>query len=251
VKITRSRGVTVSNNDISRNYSSGLWLDESVYDSRVVGNTLADNEWTGIQLELSAKGVVADNTITGGKAGIQLMNTSGVRVYNNSIGGVSQYGLKITQDERRQATAPTGQDRRQPIPDPTMTWVTGDITVANNAFGSGGYYQVVVFDSKTNRSADSMGVTVTGNVFNKRVTTAQATLVGWGAGDNKTIVRLDSAAAVNAKNATWRNAETGSVLGLGSMLSLLTSSVGIASALPADIATLIGQPTTARRIGAF
>jgi len=251
IKITRSRGVTVSNNDISRNYSSGLWLDESVYDSKVIGNTVEGNEWTGIQLELSSKAVVAGNTITGGKAGLQLMDTDDVRVYNNSIGGFSQYGIKVTQDERRQATAPTGQDRRRPIPDPTMTWVTGKITIANNAFGSGGYYQVFVLDSKTHRSADSMGITVTGNAFNQRRTTAQATLVGWGAGDNKTVTRLDSVAALSAKNGSWRNVETSGVLDLGGMGSLLASSLGIVSTLPADVAALLGQPGTARRIGAF
>ena len=251
IKITRSRGVTVSNNEISRNYSSGLWLDESVYDSKVIGNIVADNEWTGVQLELSSKAVVADNVITGGKAGLQLMNTDDVQVWNNSIGGVSQYGIKISQDERRQATAPTGQDRRRPIPDPTMSWETGDITVANNAFGAGGYYQVFVFDSKTNRSADAMNVIVTGNVFNKRVTTAQATLVGWGAGDNRTVTRLDSIAAISARKPAWRNVETGQALSLGSMVSLLTSSVGIASGLPASLAALVGQPTGTKKIGTF
>jgi parallel beta-helix repeat protein len=251
VKITRSRGVTVSNNDVSRNYSSGLWLDESVYDSKVVGNTVVDNEWTGIQLELSSKAVVAGNTVTGGKTGIQIIGTDDVRVYNNSVGGFSQFGVKVLQDERRQATAATGQDRRRPIPDPTMSWVTGKITIANNAFGSGGYYQVYVLDSKTNRSADSMGVTVTGNAFNQRRTTAQATLVGWGAGDNKTVTRFDTVSALSVKNSSWRNVETSSVLDLGGMTSLLTSSLGIVSALPSDIAALLGQPGTARRIGAF
>jgi parallel beta-helix repeat protein len=251
VKITRSRGVTVSNNEVSRNYSSGLWLDESVYDSKVVGNTVVDNEWTGIQLELSSKSVIAGNTVTGGKAGIQVIGSDDVRIYNNSVGGFSQFGVKVLQDERRQATAATGQDRRRPIPDPTMSWVTGKITIANNAFGSGGYYQVYVLDSKTNRSADSMGITVTGNAFNQRRTTAQATLVGWGAGDNKTVTRFDTVSALSAKNSSWRNVETSQVLDLGGMTSLLTSSLGIVSALPSDIAALLGQPGTARRIGAF
>jgi parallel beta-helix repeat protein len=251
VKITRSRGVTVSNNDVSRNYSSGLWLDESVYDSKVVGNTVVDNEWTGIQLELSSKSVIAGNTVTGGKAGIQIIGSDDVRIYNNSVGGFSQFGVKVLQDERRQATAATGQDRRRPIPDPTMSWVTGKITIANNAFGKGGYYQVYVLDSKTNRSADSMGITVTGNAFNQRRTTAQATLVGWGAGDNKTVTRFDSTSALAGKNSSWRNVETSSVLDLGAMTGLLTSSLGIVSALPSDIAALLGQPGTARRIGAF
>ena len=41
------------------------------------------------------------------------------------------------------------------------------------------------------------------------------------------------------------------MLDLGGMTSLLTSSLGIVSALPSDIAALLGQPGTARRIGAF
>ena len=38
---------------------AGLWLDESTYDSYVVGNTVADNTTSGIQFEISEKGVVA------------------------------------------------------------------------------------------------------------------------------------------------------------------------------------------------
>ena len=37
----------------------------------------------------------------------------------------------------------------------------------------------------------------------------------------------------------------------GGMGSLLASSLGIVSTLPADVAALLGQPGTARRIGAF
>ena len=251
VKITRSRGVTVQGNDISRNFSSGLWLDESVYDADVVGNTVAGNEFTGIQYELTSKGVIADNVITGGKVGVQLINAAGIDVVNNSIGGTSQMAVKILQDERRPATASTGHDPRRPKVDPTVTWLTGDITIANNAFGSGGWFQVYVLDKATRRSADSMGIDITGNAFNQRVTTAQATLVGWGGGDNTTVRRFDSVAALSAAKPAWRNVQTKGVLGLDQMASLLSSSTGVAWALPAAVAALVGQPTGTKRIGAF
>ena len=251
VKITRSRGVTVRDNEISRNLSGGLWLDESVYDARVVGNTLVDNEWFGIQMELSSKAVIADNTVTGGEVGVHLFDSNGVDVVNNSIGGFSKMGLKIEQDERRQASSGTGQDPRRPKPDPTVTWITGDITVANNAFGTGGWFQVYVLDKATRRSADSMGIDIVGNAFNQRVTTSQATLVGWGGGDNVTVKRFDSVAAMQAAKPGWRNVQTGGVLGLGSMLSFLTQSAGSAWALPASLAALVGQPTGTKKIGTF
>jgi parallel beta-helix repeat protein len=251
VKITRSRGVTVRDNEISRNLSGGLWLDESVYDADVVGNTLTDNQWFGIQLELTSKAVVADNTVTGGEVGIHLFDTNGVDVVNNSIGGFSKMGVKIEQDERRQATSGTGQDPRRPKPDPTVTWVTGDITIANNAFGAGGWFQVYVLDKATNRSADSMGIDIVGNAFNQRVTTSQATLVGWGGGDNKTVRRFDSVAALTAAKPAWRNVQTRGVLGLGDMLSFLTSSTAVAVPLTAEIAALVGQPVGTKRVGSF
>jgi len=251
VKITRSRGVTVRGNDVSRNTGGGIWLDESVYDARVVGNAVVDNTWFGIQLELSSKAVVADNVVTGGEVGVHLFDANGVDVVNNSIGGFSKMGVKIEQDERRQATSGTGQDPRRPKPDPTVTWVTGDITVANNAFGTGGWFQVYVLDKATHRSADSMGIDIVGNAFNQRVTTSQATLVGWGAGDNATVRRFDSVAALVAAKPAWRNVQTTGVVGLGSMLSFLTAQRGVAVPLTSEWAALLGQPAGTRRIGAF
>ena len=152
VKITRSRGVTVSNNDVSRNYSSGLWLDESVYDSKVVGNTVVDNEWTGIQLELSSKAVVAGNTVTGGKTGIQIIGTDDVRVYNNSVGGFSQFGIKVAAGR-----ASSGHGGHRPGPSPADPRPDDDAgsrarsPSRTTPSAAAGTYQVYVLDAKTNR----------------------------------------------------------------------------------------------------
>ncbi|MCU1478505.1 MAG: hypothetical protein JWQ64_3198 [Subtercola sp.] len=252
MKITRSRGVTITNNNTSSNYGSGIWLDESCYDATITDNTSSSNQYTGIQLELGSTAIIANNDLSNEQFGMQIIDSSNVKIFNNTMGGNTKFDVRIEQDERRQAAAgAVGRDPRQPVPDPTVTWVTKNITVSNNVFGSGGFWQIYAFDAETNVSADAMALTITGNLFNQRTTNAQPTLVGWGLGDNTTVTRLDTVAAIQAKNPAFVNTETSSSLPLSGMTSALASAQSAAVALPADVAAAVGQKAGVKKVGRF
>jgi nitrous oxidase accessory protein NosD len=253
VKIARARDVTVVNNDTSRNFGSGIWLDESCYDITIVGNTSNDNEYTGIQLELSAKAVIADNSTSGGQTGIQIIDTGDVQLFNNTMGSNSKMGLALLQDERRQAVASyEGQDPRQPSVDATVPWLTRDIVVSDNVFADGGRFSVYALDQKTRIPVDRWNLVITGNLFTRRVATTDPSMVAWGQGDNATLVRYETPEALAAaKGATWRNTMTPSSTSSAGMAQHLASASVAAVPLPASIAALVGQPAEVRHVGTF
>ena len=252
IKIGRSRDVTVRDNDTSRNLGSGIWFDESVYDITVTGNTSNDNEYTGIQLELSDTAVVADNSTTGGQTGINLMNTGNVKLFHNTMGGNAKFGLSLLQDERRQSNpAFAGQDPRRPAVDPTVPWITRNITVSDNVFASGPLFSIYALDQKTGIAVDRWNLVITGNLFSKRVGTSGPSMVAWGQAD-KSLVRYETPEALAAaKGTSWRNTMTSSPTSLAGMAAYLATAAANAVPLPAVIAALIGQPSGVRHVGIF
>lgn len=253
IKVTRSRGVDISNVDTSDNDGTGIWLDESVYDATIVNSRSNDNTVDGIEAELSDHVIVANNELNGNKMGVLIYNTANAQIYNNDIGGNRLFGVKLAQDERRQAdTNRTGHDRRRPLPDPTLTWITKNVTVSNNVFGSGGLFQIYALDGVTNIPVDNMNLVITGNLFNQRLTGAQSTLVGWGGGDNRTVTRYDSVQALaKAKGSRWNNVETTAVLPIASMIAAIKSALGVAVGIPDDVAAAIGIKSGSKGLGVF
>lgn len=249
VKITRSRGVTVSNNEVNGNNSNGIWCDESCYDVVVANNTVQDNFKVGINIELSQKVVVANNKVARQDTNIEIQNTGDARVFNNSIEGGRTFGVMLRQDARLQSNPNVaGHDPRQPNPDTTVPWITKNVVISNNAFGASTGYQIYGLDMA------HMGVTITGNMFNRRVTTAQSTLVAYGLYPNSgEYVHYQSPEALSANvNVSWVNLQTPNVLGISAMSTLLGSAASsIAVPLPSDIATMIDEKAGAKKIGAF
>lgn len=251
-KITRSRNVTFSNTEASRNIGSGIWFDESCVGITIANSTANSNTKHGIELEISEKAIVANNEAAeNGDTGILIFDTGSVRVFNNNIGGNRLFAVQLKQDQRRQADASfAGHDPRQPIPDPTNPWITRNVTVSNNAFGTGGYFQFYALDQKTNISADNMNITMTGNLFNKRVAKTDPTMVAWGGTDNVTVTRYETPQALAAaKNTSWRNGLTATSLTLAQMSAEIQAAQSIAVAVPADIAAAIGVAAGTKRLG--
>jgi len=253
IKVTRSRGVTISNVNASSNNGNGIWFDESVYNGSVVNSTASNNTFDGIIAEISDHILVAGNQLNDNKMGVQIYNTANVEVLNNDIGGNAQFGVKLAQDERRQAnTSITGHDRRQPLPDPTLTWVVKNVTIENNAFGNGGLYQVYGLDGVTNIPMDDMQVTITGNLFNQHTTPTDSYLVGWGGADNTTVTRYSTPAAVaQAKNTAWVNSSTTGSIPIADMTAAKASAATTAVPLPVDVAAATGQPVGTKTVGVF
>ena len=67
-------------------------------------------------------------------------------------------------------------------------------------------------------------------------------MVAWGKGDNKTLERYETPAALAAaKNGGWKNAQIGSAKPILSMASDKTTNASVAVAIPSDVATASGR----------
>ena len=255
VKITASRGVVARNNEFKNNKGSGLWFDVSCYDLKVVGNDSQNNRAVQISIEISSKVVVANNTAIGGVIGILVYDSSDLKIWNNEVGQTTKFAIQLSQDARRQAAAgnPEGRDPRAPIPDPTVTWILKNVTVSNNVFGNGGYFQFYALDKETNRPADSMNIVLNGNLFNKRVNknTSQPTMVAWGQGDNHTLVRYETPTELKAKNSSWTNAQTPDSYKITDMGGFKTQFASVALPLPSDVASAAGLTAGTKRLGRY
>jgi parallel beta-helix repeat protein len=253
LKIVRSRGVTVRNSTFRSNAGPGLWLDESVYDMKIVGNEMRDNSGHGTSLEISAKALFANNIVTNnGGFGIKVNNTSNVQLWNNTFSG-NDRSINVVQDTRRPTSAGTaGRDPRQPFPDPTMTWLNGPTQVMNNVVANqrSGNCMFCVEDYSHLRSAAQMGVTANSNVYNRPNTSTPTLLVVWsrGAGDPAVYPTLTAfRSATGQEGAGQLINGTGAVDVDGNVRALTNT----AQPMPAAIAQVVGVATGSRRHGAW
>jgi parallel beta-helix repeat protein len=253
-KFHKSRGVTIRDSRFTNNLASGLWFDQSNYDMKITGNEVSNNSHHGIFLEISAKGVVANNLVTGNDDwGLLISNTSDVQVWNNTFVDNAN-GIWLVQDSRRPDNFP-GNDPRY-YPDPTMTWLIGPATFANNVLtDSGGYAAMVnVQDTTGQRSAEQIGVTTNSNLYNSATNSPTKRLVSWARSGTSTSAHYTSLPTFTGVTGQELN-------GLQIVGPMVVDDAGnptgsmpaasIARPLPAAIAALIGQPTGTQRLGAW
>jgi parallel beta-helix repeat protein len=259
IKVGRSRNVTVTNSSVSKNLGQGYWSDVSVYDTRILNSNVVGNRAAGVFLEISARGTVANNLISGnGGDGVKINNTSSVKIYNNTVVRNGR-ALNLVQDTRRPANTSYGDDPRYPN-DPEMTWLLGPVTVRNNVIGlptASANCVLCVEDYSHERTAAQMGVTSNGNVFNRASSGSTRWLTVWSRGS----VNINPSVYTTLPQHRSGTGQDGISLGYdGSTLvssnGTLSSTVRAkastaAAALPSDIAALIGQPTGTRKLGVF
>ncbi len=171
------------------------------------------------------------------------------------MGGSSLFGIKLAQDERRQASIGSYNEARdsryKTVVDPTITWVTRNIQVSNNVFGNGGSFQIYALDGKTSRAVDTWGVTINGNLFNPRLVSSQPTMVAWGKGDNKTLERYETPVTLAAaKNSGWKNAQVATSKSVDSMDADKKTYSSTAVAIPSDVASAAGLTSGSKVLGA-
>jgi parallel beta-helix repeat protein len=258
MKVGQTRGLLVRNSDFSSNLAHGFWIDLSVYDSKFLNNRFADNSANGLYLEISAKAVVADNLISGnGEFGIMVNNTSDVKIWNNTIVGNGR-PLDIVQDPRRN-TNPNDQavDSRQPWPDPTMPWTLGPVIMANNVIGAAranANCLLCVEDYSHAKSAEQMGITANGNVYNRPGPSQPTWIAVWSRGTVVNPFVFTTLAALTAQTGQEANGLDligASIVDANGTLAASVSSQAASRALPlpADIAALTGQPAGTRQLG--
>ena len=252
-KVHRSRGVAITNSVYSGNLGNSLWFDESVYGITVTGNDVLRGTGNGVVLELSATANVANNRIIGNTLdGLLISDTGNVNVWNNTLTANAR-GINITQGTRRASNLATaGHDPRQALPDPTVTWITENITVSNNVVADGTFKcMLCVEDYSHERSAAQMNVVSDGNVFKRTSATAPVWATVWSRGAGDPAV-YNSIAAYSA--ATGQDANSVAIDGgdAATLAATVSSSAATASRpLPAPIASLVGKNTGARHLGAW
>ena len=259
VKVGRTRSVLVKDTSISGNLGHGYWSDVSVYDTKVLNSNLVQNRATGIFLEISAVGTIANNLVDGnGAEGIKINNTSSVTVYNNTVVRNAR-PINIVQDSRTPANTSYGHDSRYPN-DPVMTWRIGPVTVRNNVVGlpnSNGNCVLCVEDYTHTRTAAQMGVTSNSNVFNRVNAGNPDWLTVWSRGAtnvNPAVYGTLSAYRSGTGQDKISLAYDGPVVvsSTGALTSTVKSKAStVATALTSSIAALIGQPAGTRYLGAF
>jgi parallel beta-helix repeat protein len=198
-KITRSRRIVLEDNVSERNVGTGLWLDDSTADARVVRNLVRDNAHTGIDVEISTRAVVASNVVARNRTGISVNNASDVRVYNNTLSrnGVN---LAVTDDERVNAEP---AERALGI-----TWVTARVTFVNNLLsGPAGaatpFLLVRDYNSSPLKPAEAMLATSDHNGFYRPRRSVPGPLVEWWRGTARALYA--SLAAYQAGTGRDRN----------------------------------------------
>ena len=259
VKAGRTRGILVKDTSISGNLGHGYWSDVSTYDTKVLNSNIVRNSATGIFLEISARGTIANDLVDGnGAEGIKINNTSSVTVYNNTVVRNAR-PINIVQDSRTPANTSYGHDPRYPN-DPEMTWLVGPVTVRNNVFGlpnSSANCVLCVEDYTHTRTAAQMGVTSNGNVFNRVNAGDPDWLTVWSRGSlnpNPAVYGTLSAYRSGTGQDTTSLAYAGAVVvsTTGGLSSTVQGKAGtVAAALPSSIGALIGQPTGTRYLGAW
>lgn len=256
-KIVRSRGVTVTDSVFVHNFGPGLWFDESVYNGTVTGNDVVDNAGHGLIVEISSTFTIADNIVSGNRDnGMKINDASSVQIWNNTVVGNGR-PINIVQDARRATQVSTpGHDKRQPVPDPTVTWVIGPVTVSNNIISdTTANCLLCVEDYSRQYSAEQFGVTANGNVYRRPAAGAPTWLAIWSNGPANASV-YTSAAAFSAAEGQER--QTLELIGTAAVnaddtptAAVTSKEAAIAQPLPARIAQLTGQPAGAAHLGAW
>jgi parallel beta-helix repeat protein len=259
MKFGASRTVTVDNVEANNNIgASGIWFDVSSHDITVVNSTANGNTKYGIEIEVSGHGIIANNQAIGGEVGIILFDANDFKVFNNDVGDNTLYGIKLAQDDRRQASLgsyPYARDPRQAsVVDPTVTWITENVQVSNNAFGKGNrnHSHFYSLDARTNRHVDIWNVTIDGNLFNKvRFLSSEPTMVSWGKSDNVNVERYETSSDLGgAKNSSWENAQLATTKAIADMSADKATHAAIAVPIPSDVAAASGLPAGAQLLGA-
>ena len=68
-KVTEANGVVIRNNTYHHNFGPAIWADENVINATIENNNVYENTWVGIFYEISAGGVIRNNTLTNNGAG--------------------------------------------------------------------------------------------------------------------------------------------------------------------------------------
>jgi trimeric autotransporter adhesin len=204
VKIGRARDIRVTGSVVADNLGTGLWFDESVHGVTAAGNDLLRNTGHGLSFEISSQAVIADNLVAGnGDSGLKINNAARIEIWNNTVVDNGGRQLWVVQDARVAADVSLpGHDPRQPLPDATVTWLLGPVTIANNVVGgrTAATCLLCIQDTALRRTPEEIGLVVDGNLWVRPA--APVDLATWpGGGTFSTLAAFTASTGQNAHGA--------------------------------------------------
>jgi parallel beta-helix repeat protein len=133
-KFSAVNGLEVSGNYIHDNLGKGLWSDGDNFNVVYENNRIINNQYNGINHELSYNAIIRNNDIEGNGfgtlattplegSGIELSNSCCTEIYGNTVKG-NRDGIGLVQSDR-----PAG---------PYGTYITHDDNIHDNTIGLGG-----------------------------------------------------------------------------------------------------------------
>ncbi len=243
MKITTTRKATITGSSFVNNYGHGPWFDESSYDVTFVDNDSVNNDGYGMLFELSDTAKIANNVFAqNDESGLNVQDAGNVEIWNNTF--VDNNGsVIIVQDERRASNLSiSGHDKRRTLPDPTVPWITKNVTLANNVFSqSTGDYVVQVNDWSKEFKSSQMLTKSEGNLFH--TASSSVPLVTWYP-DAKTWTVYKTLAAY--QSATGRDSSSTAVVGTSPLTAQfnLTSSYKSRASKALPITTTIANSSS-------
>jgi len=259
IKVTRTTGVTVRDSVVTDNLGTGVWLDESCADITVSGTTIARNASHGISLELSADALVAGNHVLDNSGdGIKINDTSRVQVWNNTFAGNGRT-INIVQDARNANDKSTpGHDPRRPVPDASMTWTNGPVTVSSNILStprSGATCLLCVEDYSHRFTAEQTKVASQGNVYARTSTARPTWWTVWsrGAGDPAVFTSMTDFTKATGQDAASLVLDGKSAVDTSgaATVTVREAEATVAVPLPAAVASELGVKAGTRHLGAW
>ena len=149
------------------------------------------NTGHGMSYEISSQAVIVDNLVAGnGGVGMKINNASRIEIWNNTVVDNAGRSIWVVQDSRvaSNLSARAGHDPRQQLPDPTVTWLLGPVTIGNNVIGGRTTANCVLCaqDTALRRTPAQIGITLDGNVWARPAANAPTWLATWPTGSSST-----------------------------------------------------------------
>ncbi len=246
VKAVDIQALTMRNNIVEHNSATGMWVDESSTNATIVNNTVRYNEGLGIMFEISHLAIIAANLVyRNATAGIMLSESSGARVYNNTLSMNNKH--IVVKDAHRQnikaAAVAAG-----------IAWDTRNNVIKNNILSRArGSALFEASDCATKKQSKLMIDAADYNAYYRPVSSKPQSLIKWSLGAKRCSVGYASIAAFDAATNFEANALAVDNVATNPFfvdeargdyrLKPGSPAIGRGAPLPADIAKAIGLPT--------
>ena len=255
MKITRTRGVSVTGSAFVGNYGQGLWTDMAVYDMTFANNDYLRNLSNGLVIEISQKALVSNSrSIGNGGAGVKVDSSADVQVWNSTFADNNR-DVNVTQSTRRGTNkSDYGHDPRRPFPDPSMTWISSGFQLRNSVLsGSTGNCLLCMEDYSHAFSAAGLNTVAANNVFQRPTTSNPGWIAIWsrGAGNPAIYSSLQAFQAGSGQGGSSTEIVGPSlVTAAGGLTSTAVAQTGaVATAPPAQVTSLAGKPAGVPHLG--